>query len=84
MVGAWNGQLVKKDVGHARVVMLTGVDDHLGNVVAQGHLPRDRRGLDELRAGTDDGEKSHAMLFRFRMDLIRWKSTAWGSALATR
>ncbi len=39
---------------------------HLGDVVAQDHLPRHGRGLDELRPCADDGEKFHGVL----LDLV--------------
>ena len=50
-------ELVEEDPRERVVVVLAGVDQHLGRDRAQA--VRNRRGLDELRAVADDGEDAH-------------------------
>lgn len=48
-------QFFAEDIGHVGVVVLTGVDQHLGDAVVNGNLPGHRSRFHELRPSPDDG-----------------------------
>ena len=60
-IGFRNFELLKKDVRHERVVVLTGVDERLANAVLP-ECGEHGSGFHEIRSGTDNVENVHAVL----------------------
>ena len=54
----WSGdvELLEEDVRHVGFEVLAGMDDDFFDVVTRLDDAADRRGLDELRAGTKNGK----------------------------
>src|SRR6185437_2297816 len=59
-------ELLEEAVGHERVVMLAGVHDEMLHTLPLAEGMGDGRELDEIRAGTDDGDDSHPTPWRPR------------------
>ena len=54
-----HAQILEEDVGHLRVVMLAGVDQHLPHALALAQLGEDGRHLHEIGPGADDVKDLH-------------------------
>lgn len=61
-----HAQLTEEHVRHVLVVVLAGVDQHLGDARRRRELRRDDARLDELRTRADNGEHLHAAPLRNR------------------
>jgi hypothetical protein len=60
-----NAHLRKKYLGHVRIKMLSGVENHFRDrfLVVGAHGPRNHGRLDELGASADDGENFYLIHF---------------------
>jgi hypothetical protein len=54
-----DGEIAEEDVGHDGVVVLAGVDE-VGLVARLAQRGDERADLDEVGAGTNDGDQAHA------------------------
>ena len=59
MIGRRDLEFIEEHVRHVRVIMLAGVDEHLGDAGLFTQPERHDRRLDELRSGADDGDDFH-------------------------
>ena len=55
-----HAKLLKEDARHLRIEMLSGMNDNLVQVRVIGQCTTDRSRLDELRAGTQNGDDLRA------------------------
>ncbi len=86
VVGPGHAELLEEEIGHLAIVVLAGVNQHLGVGLAEGAA--DGRSLDELRPGPGDGHDFHgiaclALAFRAHPGVLRLRpaQTAGGTAL---
>ena len=76
----WLGdaELLEEDLRHHPVVVLAGVDDRVAPVrVARPHRGDHRRGLDEVRTGTDHVDESQENASRFARCAINQTEVIW-------
>lgn len=59
VVGLFHAQLGKKHIGHVGIKVLAGVHQHFLQARGLRNSERNHAGLDELRAGTQDGYDFH-------------------------
>lgn len=59
VVSLFHAQFVKVDVGHVGIKVLAGVYQHFLQSAGLRHSERNHAGLDELRAGAQNGDDFH-------------------------